>query len=254
MRAARVSEPGRVEIVDLERRRLRDGEVRLAVDAVGVCGSDVALWAGRHPYAVYPVIPGHELGGHVLEAAQGVELTPGQKVTVRPILTCGRCTACREGRFNHCPEVRVLGVHLDGGMAEEIVVPQTTVFPVPEDVPPEAAAIVEPTAVAVHVCHRAGLEAGDSLAILGTVMVGLLCLQVGKAWGAGRVFGVDREPSRLALASELGADRVLDNRRDDPGAAGHELCPEGSMSCSTRSALSHPQECMIWRVRQDDRQ
>lgn len=226
MKAVKVARPGVLELVEIGRRPLGQGEVRLEVEAVGICGSDVALWAGTHPYAVYPVIPGHEVGGLVIEATDP-GLRRGQRVSVRPLLTCGRCDACLEGSLNRCPEVRVLGVHLDGGMAEEIVVSAATTFPVPERVPAEAAALVEPTAVAVHVVHRADLRAGDRVAVLGTGVIGLLCLQVAKAWGASFVLGVDREPSRLALASRFGADRVVDNRFENPAEVGLDLYPDG---------------------------
>jgi 2-desacetyl-2-hydroxyethyl bacteriochlorophyllide A dehydrogenase len=227
MKAFCVVAPGRAEIVTRGRRPLEAGEVRLGIEAVGICGSDVALWAGKHPYASYPVVPGHELGGRVLEASSDVDLRPGQRVTVRPILTCGTCRACREGRLNHCPRVRVLGVHVDGGMAEEVVVPAQTVFAMPANSSAEQGALVEPTAVAVHVCHRAGLKPGDRLAILGTGVIGLLCLQVAKAGGTALVLGVDREPSRLALASGLGADLVVDNRYQDAAEAGRALAADG---------------------------
>jgi len=120
-RVARVLEPGKLEILDLEHTVLGLDQARLQIEAVGICGSDVALMAGTHPYAVYPVIPGHELGGRVLEVSAGSQFKPGQRVAVRPTLSCGVCPSCRDDHPNHCPEIRVLGVHLDGGMADEIV-------------------------------------------------------------------------------------------------------------------------------------
>jgi L-gulonate 5-dehydrogenase len=227
VRAVRVVSPGVVEVVQRERRALGPGEVRLQIEAIGVCGSDVALMGGRHPYAVYPVTPGHEIGGRVVEATPESGLSLGQRVTVRPLLTCGTCRACREGRYNHCPEVRVLGVHVDGGMAEEFTLPSALVFPVPEEVSAEEAAMVEPTAVAVHVCHRAGITRGSTVAILGTGVIGLLALQVARARGARAILGIDRVVERLALASALGASRVVDSRNEDVTAAGLELCPDG---------------------------
>ncbi|HSB89982.1 MAG TPA: zinc-binding dehydrogenase [Anaerolineales bacterium] len=227
VRAAWVRGPGIVEIVEREPRALADGEVRLRVEAVGVCGSDVALMAGRHPYAVYPVTPGHELGARVLEGGREAPLAAGQRVTVRPLVTCGQCRACREGRLNHCPDVRVLGVHLDGGMADEIIVPASTVFTVPDDMPAERAAMVEPTAVAVHLANRAGIGRGTTLAIIGTGVIGLLALQVARAWGARAILAVDRVPERLALAEQLGAHRVVDNRTQDAAREGNDMCPDG---------------------------
>jgi 2-desacetyl-2-hydroxyethyl bacteriochlorophyllide A dehydrogenase len=227
VKAVRVLEPGRVRIVEVESRPLRAGEVRLGIEAIGVCGSDVALLAGRHPYARYPVTPGHELGGRVTEAAPDVPLVAGQVVTVRPILTCGVCRACREGRLNHCPDVRVLGVHLDGGMAQEMSLPASLVFPVDPAMSAVQAAMVEPTAVAVHACHRAGIGPGGTVAILGTGVIGLLALQVARAWGAEVVLAIDRVPERLRLASALGAERGVDARTEDPMAAVADLAPAG---------------------------
>jgi len=227
VKAIRVLEPGVAVMVENERAALRDGEVRLRVEAVGVCGSDVALFAGKHPYAVYPVSPGHELGAAVLEAAPGVHLHPGEMVTVRPLLTCGACRACREGRLNHCADVRVLGVHLDGGMTQEIVLPASLVFALPDGTSAVAAAMIEPTAVAVHACHRAAIGRGSTVAILGTGIIGLLALQVAKAWGASAILAVDRVPKRLGLALQLGANRAVDNRVESAAGAGRDLCPEG---------------------------
>lgn len=227
VQTVQVLQPGEVEIVQRERRALGEGEARLQIEAIGICGSDVALLAGRHPYAVYPVTPGHEIGGRLVEVGPGVELAIGQRFAVRPLLTCGACRACREGRVNHCPEVRVLGVHLDGGMAEEFVVPQGALYPVPEGVSGEWAALAEPVAVAVHVCHRAEIGQGSRVAILGSGVIGLLALQVARACGAEAVLAVDRVPERLALAKKLGADQVVDNRHEDVVEAGYQLCPDG---------------------------
>ncbi|HET7009681.1 MAG TPA: zinc-binding dehydrogenase [Anaerolineales bacterium] len=227
VKAVRVNSPHSVQVVDVEPRKPGRGEIRLKVEAVGVCGSDVALLAGKHPYATYPVIPGHELSGKVIGVAGNGGLAVGQRVTVRPLLTCGVCRACRDGRLNHCPEVRVLGVHVDGGMAEEVIVPESTVFPVPDGMDAEEAAMVEPTAVAVHVAHRAGIVRGSTVAIFGTGVIGLLALQVAKAAGARAVLCIDRVRERLSLAGELGASRVVDSRNEDIAAAAAELCPDG---------------------------
>jgi 2-desacetyl-2-hydroxyethyl bacteriochlorophyllide A dehydrogenase len=227
MKALRVIAPGVADIVDVEPRRPGPSDVRLKVEAIGICGSDVALWGGKHPYAAYPVIPGHELGGTVVEAGAVSGFSEGQRVTVRPLQTCGVCRACREGRVNHCADVRVLGVHVDGGMAEEVTVPAGAVYAVPESMQGEGAAMVEPTAVAVHVCHRAEIAPGSTVAILGSGVIGLLALQVARAAGARVVLCVDRVRERLELATKLGASLVVDNANQDLLAAGVELCPDG---------------------------
>jgi 2-desacetyl-2-hydroxyethyl bacteriochlorophyllide A dehydrogenase len=226
VRAVEIVAPGQIRLTERAHEPSSAG-VRLRVDAVGICGSDVALVAGRHPYAVYPITPGHEVAATVLDAPESAHLEPGQQVAIFPLLTCGRCRACREGRPNHCPEVRVIGVHVDGGMVEEISLPVGMVRPVPDTISVEGAAMVEPTAVAVHACHRAGVREGTSVAIIGAGVIGMLALQVARAWDAGPTLAVDRILNRLHLAEDLGADRVFDNRRSSALETGRELCPAG---------------------------
>jgi 2-desacetyl-2-hydroxyethyl bacteriochlorophyllide A dehydrogenase len=226
-RVARVLEPGKLEIVDLEHAALGPGQARLQIEAVGICGSDVALMAGTHPYAVYPVIPGHELGGRVLEASAGSQFKPGQRVAVRPTLSCGVCPSCRDARPNHCPEIRVLGVHLDGGMAEEMIAPLELLYPVESRLSAAHAAMVEPTAVAVHACRLAGLQAGMSLAVIGSGVIGMLAIQVARAWGCGPILAIDRLASRLKICRALGVDATVNNTDASALDVGTSLCPGG---------------------------
>ena len=226
-RAARVLEPGKLEILDLEHTVLGLDQARLQIEAVGICGSDVALMAGTHPYAVYPVIPGHELGGRVLEVSAGSQFKPGQRVAVRPTLSCGVCPSCRDNHPNHCPEIRVLGVHLDGGMADEIVAPLELLYPVEDSISADYAAMVEPTAVAVHACRRAELQAGMSLAVIGSGVIGILAIQVAKAWGCEPIMAIDRLPARLKICEALGVDAVVNNIETSGLDRGASLCPDG---------------------------
>jgi 2-desacetyl-2-hydroxyethyl bacteriochlorophyllide A dehydrogenase len=227
IKVVNVRTPGNIEVVERDRSPLPEGSVRLRIEAIGICGSDVALMAGTHPYAVYPVVPGHELAGRVLETTDEGKARVGQLVAVRPTLGCGGCQACRQGRTNHCAGVRVLGVHLDGGMAEELVVPVELVYPTAEVLTAEHAAIAEPTAVALHACRRAGLQEGMSLAIIGSGVIGMLALQIARSWGCGPIFAVDRVPERLVVARSLGADQVLNSLEHNPVDAAREMCPDG---------------------------
>jgi 2-desacetyl-2-hydroxyethyl bacteriochlorophyllide A dehydrogenase len=226
-RAVQVIKPGKLEIVDLEQTPIREGQVRLQMEAVGICGSDVALMAGTHPYAVYPVIPGHELGGRIIEVPAGSPWTIGQRVAVRPTMSCGVCPACKDDRPNHCPEIRVLGVHLDGGMAQEMIAPGELLYPAEGEMSAEQAAMVEPTAVAVHACRRAGLQAGMSLAVIGSGVVGMLVIQVARAWGCGQILAIDRLPARLKICEALGADAVVNNAEVSATERGAALNPDG---------------------------
>ena len=226
-RVVRVFEPGNLKIVDIDQASIGQDQARLRIEAVGICGSDVALMAGTHPYAVYPVTPGHELAGRVLEVSAGSRLTPGQCVAVRPTLSCGVCSSCNDGRPNHCPEIRVLGVHLDGGMAEEMIAPLDLLYPVKGDLSSDHAAMVEPTAVAVHACRRAELLAGTSLAVIGSGVIGMLVIQVARAWGCGPILAIDRLTSRLKICEGLGADVVVNNTEEAAVDRGAALCPDG---------------------------
>ena len=226
-RVARVNKPGALEIAKFEHPPMRTGQARVRIEAVGICGSDVALMAGTHPYAIYPVIPGHELGGRVLEASTGSRLTPGQRVAVRPTMSCGVCTSCKDDRPNHCPEIRVLGVHLDGGMAEEMIAPLDLLYPVEAHLSADHAAMVEPAAVAVHACRRAGLQAGMSLAVIGSGVIGMFAIQVARAWGCGSIMAIDRLPSRLTICEGLGADVLVNNTEVSAVDRGAALCPDG---------------------------
>jgi len=216
-----------LEIIERDQPQLGENAVRLKIEAVGICGSDVALMAGTHPYAIYPVVPGHELAGRVLETSDLNKVQVGQLVAVRPTLSCGKCSACIDHRPNHCSEVRVLGVHIDGGMAEEMVVPLDLVYPATGEMNADQSAIVEPTAVAVHACHRAGLSSGMSLAIIGSGVIGMLVIQIARAWGCGPIFAIDRISERLKVSQSLGADRVLNNLDEDAVASSREFRPDG---------------------------
>lgn len=222
-----VNEPGSLEIHEREQAPLNHGEVRVKIEAIGICGSDLALMVGTHPYAVYPVVPGHELAGTVLEVEEGSRLRTGQLVAIRPTINCGTCPACLAGQPNYCPDIQVLGVHLDGGMGEELVVSHDLVYPVEGELTADQAAIVEPAAVALHACRRAELTVGKSLAIIGTGVIGMLVLQIARSWGCEPVLAIDQISERLQTARSLGAENVLNNRDGDPVERSRELCPDG---------------------------
>ena len=124
MKAALCVEPGRLEIVEREPApRPEAGEARIAISHVGICGTDYHIFEGKHPFLEYPRVMGHEISATVVEAGEGVDLPAGMKVIVNPYIACGTCIACRKDKPNCCTNIRVLGVHSDGAMCEEITVP-----------------------------------------------------------------------------------------------------------------------------------
>ena len=190
------------------------GEVLVAVKNVGICGSDIHAYYGQHPYISCPVVPGHEFAGVVTRVGDGVdEAWLGKRVTALPSLVCGKCYNCRNGRFNICQGLKVIGCQSDGALAEFVKAPADKLFPLPDEMSWETATLVEPLAVAVHAVRIAGDIVGQRVVIYGGGTIGLLVMQVAKAYGAKEVILSEPDAFRRNLAKELGANHVI-----DPGA------------------------------------
>jgi threonine dehydrogenase-like Zn-dependent dehydrogenase len=219
MRAALVGGPGEIGAGARERPEPGAGEVRVRVEACGVCGSDLHLFHGRMMAEGHT--PGHEIAGRVDAVSDGVDgLAPGLHVCVEPLHTCGSCRSCREGRDSTCRQCQVFGVHRPGGFAEYVVVPARRLFELPDDLPPVLSALAEPMAVSVHGVHRGAFERGQRVLVLGAGNVGLVSLVAARAMGAGEVLISARHAHQAELARELGADRVLDEKEATPEALG----------------------------------
>jgi threonine dehydrogenase-like Zn-dependent dehydrogenase len=217
MRAALIGQPGQIGAGTRERPEPDAGEVRVRVEACGICGSDLHLFHGRMMAEGHT--PGHEIAGRVDALGEGVEgLTPDQHVCVEPLHTCGLCRSCAEGRDSTCRQCRVYGVHLPGGFAEYVVVPARRVFALPDDLAPGVSALAEPMAVAVHGIRRGAFEPGQRVLVLGAGNVGLATLVAARAMGASEVLISARHAHQAELARALGADRVLDEREATPEA------------------------------------
>ncbi len=199
------------------------GEILVRIVASGICGSDVMEWY-RKPRA--PLVLGHELAGTVEKAGPGVErFRPGDRVVVTHHVPCFTCRACLTGHFSACDTLR--STKLDpGGFAEFARVPalQTDrgTFPIPEGVSFEEASFAEPVACVLHGLSRAGLEAGDSLLVIGSGITGLLFLLLGRTLGAGRLLAVDIREERIRAARRFGADAALSAAEDVPARVREE--------------------------------
>jgi 2-desacetyl-2-hydroxyethyl bacteriochlorophyllide A dehydrogenase len=214
MKALRVVEPNVVELQEISEPPRRRGEVRVAVEYAGVCGSDMAIIDGSYPFSEYPLTPGHEFSGRVVEAERGSGVSEGELVTALPILTCGECAGCRAGEQNHCVSLAILGVQRDGAYAEEVVVPEGILVKVPDAMTPESVALVEPVAVAVHINRRAAVRPGQSVAVIGAGVIGNLVFQVSRARELGAdwtVNSADVDPVEFTREHlETGFDVVFD--------------------------------------------
>ena len=220
MKAAVLTQVGKIEIRELDIPTPAPDEALVRVRAVGLCGSDVHYYEhGRiGPYVVTgPIILGHEAAGEVVAVGSEVRhLKEGQRVTIEPGATCGRCEYCKSGRYNLCPDVRFLATPpIDGAFCEYITMRADLLFPIPDSMSFEKAALIEPLSVGLHAVRRGDLRTGETVVIMGMGPIGMMTLLAAKAAGAGRVIGVDLEPFRLERALQIGADGVINLREED---------------------------------------
>lgn len=196
------------EVRQVPRPEPGPGEIRIAVEACGICGSDLHL-LGMGFFAP-GMTPGHEAAGVVDALGAGVTgWQTGAHVAVEPMRGCGRCAECQRGMYSICRDARLHGVQLPGGLAEFLVVPADRVHAVPAGLEWSLAALAEPMAVVVHALARGGLVRGARVLVLGAGSVGLLTLVAARRLGAGEVWITARHPHQAELARSLGATRVL---------------------------------------------
>ena len=178
------------------------GSVRLEPIAIGICGSDLHVLAGHHPFVTDPVYPGHEVLARVSQLGEAVDPDwSDQRVVLEPSLYCGDCAACRRGDYNICEELKVMGFQVPGGMAGAFDAPVDRLHRVPDALPDDAAVLAEPLAVATHAVRLAG-PAGRA-AVVGAGTIGLLCaIALNHAGSSVTVF--DPDERRRRLAAELG--------------------------------------------------
>lgn len=194
-----------VAVEDVPRPEPDPGWALVDVAFVGICGTDLHICAGEHPRARAPLILGHEFVG---------TLESGQPVAVEPLLNCGECTPCRTGRAHVCERLRLIGIDVPGGAAEQVAVPVDRLIPLPGDLSLRRAALVEPLSVAVHAVRRAGLRLGDAVMVAGAGPIGLAVAACARLAGAGVVYVSEPAGPRRRVAEALGFT-VLDS--GEPG-------------------------------------
>lgn len=225
MRAAVVEEARRVVVKSIPDPQPRRGQVVVRVRYASICGSDHHAYLGEFGARVrFPAVLGHEFCGTVEEMGEGVTgVEKGARVVVDPVLHCGRCRACREGKLSSCRELKLLGIDLAGGFAELVSAPQSAVFPIPEELPLRLGPMVELTSIACHALSRARYAPGESVAVFGTGKLGLNVLALLAQSSPAKLVAVDLDPFRLELAKKLGATDVINVREADPIKAVREL-------------------------------
>lgn len=239
MRTVILEQPGAFRLQETpDPGRPGPDEALIAIRRIGVCGTDLHAFAGRQPFFSYPRILGHELGAVVLEVgadARGVQ--PGDRVAVEPYLACGHCVACRTGRYNCCVRLQVLGVHIDGGMRERIIVPARLLHR-SDRLSLEQLALVETLGIGAHAVERSGLTAGEWAAVIGVGPIGIGVVQMALARQA-KVIAIDLSPSRLAFTAQLGATATINGREQDVTATLAELT-DGDMPACVFDATGSP--------------
>ena len=210
MKTIVLEEPGRFLRTETERPGAPGaGQVRVRVEKVGICGSDLHAFRGRQPFFSYPRVLGHELGVVVEDVGDGVvEVQPGARCAVEPYLNCGRCIACQQGKTNCCVELRLIGVHIDGGMRESILVPSNKLHE-SNVLQTDQLALVEMLGIGAHAVDRANLAKGETALVIGAGPIGLSVIQFAQIAGA-RVILMEVSQTRIAFCkSQFGVEEVI---------------------------------------------
>lgn len=225
MKAVIFDAPGEYKVAEVPDPVIGSDEVLIAVKASGVCGTDVHIYEGDF-IADYPLIPGHEFAGEVIDVGDDVQdFKRGDRVAVDPGVFCHKCSFCRENRQNFCANFRAYGVHFSGGFAEMAAISEANVYHI-GDLSYLEGAMVEPIGCGIHGIKQVGIDVGDHVLIFGCGPIGLILMQLCKNAGAATITVVDMMEKKLALAKELGATNALIAGDDLPEKL-EKLRPEG---------------------------
>jgi 2-desacetyl-2-hydroxyethyl bacteriochlorophyllide A dehydrogenase len=262
MRAVVCRKPGELALEERPEPKRGEAEVLVGVSHVGICGTDFHIYEGKHPFLAYPRVMGHEFSGTVLEAAPGGVLSLGQPVIVNPYLSCGRCIACRNGKANCCVAIEVLGVHRDGAMCEQILVPVENLLPA-DGLSLVEAATVEFLAVGAHAVRRSMAFGGNRALVVGAGPIGLataLFARIAKQ----NVTIMDISAERLAfaarqlgfLAIDASKGQILEKVSERTSGAGFDVVYDATGNSRSMQAafayVAHGGVMVMVSVVQDD--
>ncbi len=195
-----------VDVVDIPIPQATGDNVLIKVDCAGICGTDLAIVAGKHPRATPPLVMGHEFAGTIVDLPPDApsHLQIGDRVTANPLLACGTCYVCRAGLPHVCRNLRLIGIDTDGAFSEFVLVKGGSVLKIPPDLSDVEAALIEPLAVCIHAARMSRLQIGDTVVVTGAGPIGLLMAMVARAAGAAQVIVTEVAPVRIASARGLG--------------------------------------------------
>lgn len=215
-----MTNPGEIMFQEIPVPEVKEDQVLVKIMYIGICGSDIHVYHGKHPFTKYPVTQGHEVSGEIVQlGAQVTGFQIGQKVTIEPQVYCGECYPCRHGKYNLCEELKVMGFQTTGTASEFFAVDASKVTPIPETMSYEEGAMIEPLAVAVHAVKQMGDVSGMNIAVIGAGPIGNLVAQTAKGMGAAKVMITDVSDLRLEKAKECGIDVCVNTKNRDFGEA-----------------------------------
>jgi L-iditol 2-dehydrogenase len=205
--------PGEIKFQDVPVPSVGPDQVLVKIKRIGVCGSDIHVFHGQHPYVTYPLTQGHEVSGQIERLGEHVTgLSIGQKVTIEPQVTCGECHPCRHGKYNLCENLKVMVSRRPAPPASISQLTLLRLQPLPDTLSFDEGAMIEPLAVTVHAVRQARDISGSKVAVLGAGPIGILLTQSLKALGASEVMVTDISDFRLKIAKTCGADYVYNTR------------------------------------------
>jgi L-iditol 2-dehydrogenase/threonine 3-dehydrogenase len=220
MRQAIMTAPGVIEHREAAKPEPGPGQVLLRVKRIGVCGTDIHVWHGKHPFTPYPVVQGHEFSAEVAAVGQGVtRVQPGQHATAWPQETCGKCSPCLRGDYHICDELKVRGFQAPGCAQDYFLTEEEKVVVFPDTLTFDQGALIEPASVAAHSTARIGDLMGRNVAVFGAGTIGNLVAQAARCRGAAKTFITDISDFRLEKAKACGVDFTCNPAKENVGEA-----------------------------------
>ncbi|QTQ12290.1 zinc-binding alcohol dehydrogenase family protein [Treponema parvum] len=241
MKAVKIVKPKDVIIEEVKMPVPRENEALIKVKAAGICGSDIGAFRGTNGLVTYPRIIGHEIAGEVVSVPKSnpKNIKVGDKVIVDPYLYCGHCYPCGIKRTNCCESLKVLGVHVDGGMSEYFCHPANMLIKMPDEMSWVQAALAEPLTISTHGIHRGKLKADEYCVIIGAGPIGMAAGMVAQNYGAHAIL-LDLVQERLDFARSLGIEHTINISKEDPVKLIHKITngvmAQQVMECSGANA------------------
>lgn len=216
MLQAVMTEPGKIEFRNVPVPTINERQVLVKIMRIGVCGSDIHVYHGKHPYTSYPVVQGHEVSGKIVKIGSDVnDFKEGDKVTIQPQVVCGECYSCTHGKYHICDDLKVMGFQTTGMASQYFAVEAEKVLKLPDNLYYDHGAMVEPLAVAVHALNRGGDIDGKKILVLGAGPIGNLVAQAAKGLGAKSVMVTEVSNYRLEIAHKCGIDYCINTEEQD---------------------------------------